>query len=85
MNVDLNSIQDIPDSLLDKLASHNDLFLQNNFSDSLSEHWKLAPLVSELNEYCLTNNVIGIHFTRSVKSSILSKGLLSQSGSEFRD
>ena len=84
MNVDLNSIQDIPDSLLDKLASHNDLFLQNNFSDSLSEHWKLAPLVSELNEYCLTNNVIGIHFTRSVKSSILSKGLLSQSGSEFR-
>ena len=84
MNIDLNSIRDIPHQILEDLAKYDDLFLQAESTFELYDEWGLAKIVIELDRFCLKNRIIGLHYTRANKSSILSKGLLLQSGNEFR-
>jgi hypothetical protein len=85
MNIDLNSTKNLPDYFLDKLQEHSELFIAHEFSENLCNTPQLSPLVRELNNFCMRNQVIGIHFSRADKQSILSKGLLCLSGNEIRN
>ncbi|MXV84140.1 hypothetical protein F4Z98_12320, partial [Candidatus Poribacteria bacterium] len=85
MNIDLNNINHLPEAEQHKLESIRDLCHQEEYSQELVRHSRVQPLVRELNDFCMSNRVIGIHYTRANKTSIVKYGLLCRSGDEIRE
>ncbi|NHB89828.1 hypothetical protein [Photorhabdus tasmaniensis] len=85
MNIDLCKPLDLPDEFVTRLKKIEKLCISQKFSESLVEHSDLATLVRDINQYCLKNKIIGIHYTRAIPESILSQGLLIRNGNEIRD
>ena len=46
---------------------------------------RIQPLVRELNDFCMSNRIIGIHYTRADKARIEKQGLLLRSGEDIRE
>ena len=84
MNIDLNNTNHLPEPERRKLESIRDLCHQEKFSQELVRHSRVQPLVRELNDFCMSNRVIGIHYTRANKTSIVKHGFLCRSGDEIR-
>ena len=84
MNIDLNNTNHLPKSLRHKLESTRDLCQQEEFSEKLVKHDRVCPLVTELNDFCMSNLIIGIHYTRADKARIEKQGLLLRSGEDIR-
>ena len=84
MNIDLSNTNHLPEPEQRKLESIIDLCIREEFSEKLVKHDRVQPLVKELNDLCMSNRVIGIHYTRANRTSIVEHGLLCRSGDEIR-
>ena len=85
MDIDLKNTNRLPEPQQRKLESIRDLCHREEFSEELVKHSRIQPLVRELNDFCMSNRVIGIHYTRANKTSIVEHGLLCRSGDEIRE
>lgn len=84
MNIYLNNTNHLPEPKRDRLESIRDLCQQEKFSSELVKCSYVHSLVRELNDFCMSNRVVGIHYTRANKASIVERGLLCRSGDEIR-
>ncbi|WP_447880645.1 hypothetical protein [Serratia fonticola] len=85
MNIDLCKPLDLPDGFVARLKEIESSCISQGFSESLFEQGNISTLVRDIDQYCLNNRIIGVHYTRALPESILSKGLLIRSGKEIRE
>jgi hypothetical protein len=85
MNIDLCKPLELPDEFVSRLYSFESSCSCQEFSEELVEQSKVSTLVRDIDQYCLKNRIIGIHYTKALPESISSKGLLIRSGSVIRD
>lgn len=84
MNIDLCKPLDLPGEFVDRLRAIESPCMDHEFSESLVERTDVSSLVRDLDQYCRSNRIIGVHYTRAVPESILSGGLLIRDGEEIR-
>jgi hypothetical protein len=85
MNIDLCKPLDLPDEFVERLRAIESPCMHHEFSESLLDRSDASSLVRDLDQYCRSNRVIGIHYTRAVPESIRSEGLLIRDGEEIRE
>lgn len=85
MNVNLDTLEGLPERFLTRLAEYDELFSGWNSNESWVNIDPIKELIIEINTWCMKNQVIGYHFTRAIESEILHKGLLSRHGNEIRE
>ncbi|HDL7089150.1 TPA: hypothetical protein PXM39_000579 [Yersinia enterocolitica] len=85
MYIDLCKPLDLPDEFVTRLRAIESSCMGEEFSESLVEHYNVSALVRDIDQYCRSNRIIGIHYTRAVPESIRSKGLLVRDGKEVRE
>lgn len=84
MNIDLSRPEKLPERFKFRLRSIDQLCHEYEFSEELVKHPKVSPIVRDLDEYCRSNEIVGIHYTRTDPEKIRKKGLLIRSGKEIR-
>ncbi len=85
VTIDLCKPFELPIQYIERLNDIKELCASTEFSDELVEHKNVRGLVRDINEYCMQNKIVGIHYTRAEPGSILDKGLTIRSGKEIRD
>lgn len=85
MNIDLCKPLSLPAEFVDRLRAIESQCMDHEFSESLIKRNDVSSLVRDLDLYCRSNRVIGIHYTRAIPESIQSKGLLIREGREIRE
>lgn len=85
VTIDLCKPFELPLEYIERLNSIKELCVSTEFSDELVENKNVRGLVRDINEYCMQNKIVGIHYTRAEPGSILDKGLTIRSGKEIRD
>ena len=83
--VDLQRPELLPEMLRAHLDSIRPLCLNEEFSEALVEIPEVQSVVVELNNYCMQKRVLGIHYTRAIRTDIEQKGLLIRTGAEIRE
>jgi hypothetical protein len=84
MSIRLDSIDDIPNDLINRLKKLKQLFAAYEFLDEIMEHEEIQEIIRKLDEICTQKGVIGFHYTRAVRSDIETYGLILQAGDERR-
>ena len=85
MNIDLCKPLDLPNEFVDRLKAIESSFMEYEFTESLVDRSDVSCLARDLDCYCRSNRIIGVHYTRAVPDSIQSKGLLIRDGKEIRE
>lgn len=85
MNIDLTKPQELPSEFLERLRSIDALCEECEYSEALVEKGVVSSIVKDINEYCLNNKVVGIHYTRAIPEDIRSRGLLVRDGESIRN
>ena len=83
--VDLQRPELLPEVLREHLNSIQSLCRNEKFSDKLVQRPEARNIVIELDDYCMQRRVLGIHYTRAIRTDIEQKGLLVRTGAEIRD
>ena len=83
--IDLQRPELLPEALRARLQSIESLCRNEEFSENLVQHPKVRNIVIELDSYCMDRRVLGIHYTRAIRTDIEHKGLLVRTGAEIRD
>lgn len=84
MNIDLAKPLDLPAEFVTRLRAIEGSCACQGFSESLVKQRDVSALVTDIDQYCRSHRVIGVHYTRAVSESIRSKGLLIRDGKEIR-
>ncbi|WP_031427294.1 hypothetical protein [Flavimarina sp. Hel_I_48] len=82
--INLESLEGIPNSYIEKLAAFRQEFLDYEFLEELDGNIAIQELIYNINQFCCENYIIGFHFTRADPKLILMNGLLSRTGQEIR-
>ncbi len=85
MIIDLCKPFELPLQYMDRLNGINKLCMSIDFSEEFVEHKNVVGLVKDINEYCMKNKIVGIHYTRAEPESIINKGLMIRNGQEIRE
>ena len=83
--IDLQRPDLLPEELRACLESITSLCRGERFSENLVQHSEVRNAVIELDNYCMQRRVLGIHYTRAIRSDIEHKGLLIRTGAEIRE
>ena len=83
--IDLQRTELSPEALRVRLQSIESLCRNEEFSENLVRHQKVRNIVIELDSYCMDSQVLGIHYTRAIRTDIEHKGLLVRTSAEMRD
>ena len=83
--VDLQRPDLLPQALRLRLNSIESLCRNEEFSEELVNRPDVRNVVIEFDHYCMQRRVLGIHYTRAIRSDIERKGLLVRTGAEIRD
>ena len=83
--IDLSNPLELPLHYIERLNNIKELCESIEFSDEFVQHQNVRGLVRDINEYCLQNKIVGIHYTRAEPESILKKGLLIRNGRDIRE
>lgn len=83
--VDLSLPNTLPERFIARLEAFDGVCVEIEFSEKLVEIPEIADLVSEINNYCESNRIIGYHYTRADPEQIRKNGLLVRSGKEIRE
>lgn len=84
MVVDLTKPEKLPEEFVAKLKGLKRLCDRFEFSEELVEQREVKKLVRDIDTFCLTQKIVGVHYTRSVPESIRRNGLLVRDGSKIR-
>jgi hypothetical protein len=85
MPFDLRNPSAIPPHLISDLESFNRRLAREQFLEPLFEDSHFLEIARELNDFCNFEGVVGFHFTRACSEKIVSEGLLSSTGVEWRE
>jgi hypothetical protein len=83
--IDLQRPDLLPETLRGRLESIEPLCRNEEFSENLVRHSEVLRVAIELNHYCMQRRILGIHYTRAIRSDIEHKGLLVRTGNEIRN
>ena len=83
--IDLQRPETLPENFRLRLNSIRAICRNEEFSENLVRHPDVRNLVIDIDSYCMQNRVLGIHYTRAIRSDIEQKGLLIRTGAEIRD
>jgi hypothetical protein len=84
MAITVDSIVDMPDSIIVYLNSYKEVFQKMDYLDDILTFPWASNIVNELNEHCLIHGVIGYHYTRANKEDIKVCGLTPMYGVDRR-
>ena len=84
-SVFLQDVGSIPSSLHNSFSSMAYLFKEEDFLCRLFENKAILQLAKELNDYCINNTILAIHYTHAISFDIEQTGLLIRSGKEIRN
>lgn len=84
MIVDLTKPDELPVEFTTRLRLIENICRNYEFFDELVEHRDVYALVRDINAFCATQRIIGIHYTRAVRASIIKDGVLIRTGEEIR-
>jgi len=84
MAVCVANIDGLPQGALRFLQSHSAALEQHTFIDDLLAIPALLKVVKDLDALCIREGVVGFHFTRAMRGSILKDGLVIKAGIERR-
>lgn len=84
MNIDLTKPHELPDKFISRLKKIENLCCELKFSEVLVEHRAANSLVKDIDEHCMENKIIGVHYTRAIPENIRQNGLLIRTGGEIR-
>lgn len=70
--------------MLETLKMFDSIFRKCEFMEQLIEYPDLASVIRSMNEICLKEGVIGIHYTRAVRKEIEANGLILSTGKNRR-
>ncbi len=85
MNIDLCKPLELPNEFVNRLKAIENSCIDEQFSESLIEQCSVYALVRDIDQFCRSNRIIGIHYTRAMPESIRSQGLLVRDGETIRD
>ena len=85
MAICVANVDNIPADQINALHSHVDLFRATMCVDDLLKSAALLRIVQELDALCASQWVVGFHFTRAIRESILKDGLVIKPGADRRD
>ncbi|MGJ1243278.1 hypothetical protein [Sphingobacterium sp.] len=84
LSINLNNLSGIPFKIISQLNMHRELFIHNNFMESLLENSDIVSLIEDIDKYCRDKHIIGFHYTRAVANEIALSGLTCRTGNEIR-
>lgn len=84
MIIDLTKPEQLPEEFAARLKQSERLCRKFAFSEELIEQNDVYSLVQEIDDFCTTKKIVGIHYTRAIPESILKNGLLIRNGNEIR-
>ncbi len=84
MIIDLTKPGKLPERFVAKLSSLDALCREFEFSEELVEHNDVYSLVKDVDDFCMSQKIVGVHYTRANPESIHKSGLLIRSGEEIR-
>ena len=84
MIIDLNSLDGLPIELLTRLSNQVELFKSFNSIEELIMHSTINSIISDIDKVCLSNQIIGYHFTNAIPSDFEENGLKIRTGEEIR-
>lgn len=82
--IKLDSISQIPDGFLGVLESFEQVIQRSEYLDDLLEHNELLKVAKALDQVCLEKGIVGIHYTKAIRTEIESSGLQPSSGDARR-
>ncbi len=82
--INLNNLAGLPFKYIKRLEALKEVFIHNEFMDSLKSNSKVSYLIEEIDDYCLNNRIIGFHYTRAIANEIVANGLTCRTGKEIR-
>lgn len=86
MNViNLENLDGIPKEYLNELTKYDSLFKTFSFVEDFEDIKEIGELISKINIFCLSNLIIGFHYTKAYPKEINENGLISQTGKQIRD
>lgn len=80
----LDSISGIPDRFLAVLDNFDQFIKGAGYLEDLLEQKELLEVAKGLNTVCLENRIVGIHYTRAIRSEIEANGLRPSKGEDRR-
>lgn len=84
MIIDLTKPGQLPKEFAARLKRLESLCRELEFSEELVAQKDVYSLVKDIDYFCTTQKVVGIHYTRAMPESIRKNGLLIRSGDEIR-
>jgi hypothetical protein len=85
VNIDLTKPCELPAELAEQLSGIEDFCREQEFSENLVEIGPVAQLVCEIDALCMSQNVVGLHYSRALPEDIRAKGLLVREGDQIRN
>ncbi|MGB3465746.1 MAG: hypothetical protein WBA74_10765 [Cyclobacteriaceae bacterium] len=82
--IDFTNIRNLPSGLFQKLSEWDDQFKSHKEINDLKKEDDFLILMSKLDKFCRSNDIVGYHLTKAPKKDILDSGLLCRSGEEIR-
>ena len=83
--VDLQKPELLPEALRERLISIESVCREEEFSEVLVQRPEVQNLVIMINNYCMNKRILGIHYTRAIRTDIERKGLLIRTGKQIRE
>jgi hypothetical protein len=83
--INLENLEGLPYLFLNKLRFYDRLFEKNNSLEDFYDVEEIQNIISEINDYCCNNLVIGFHYTRTNPDNIRKYGLLCRDGNDIRN
>lgn len=84
MIIDLCKPLSLPVEFVTRLRKIEHSCMDEYCFESLIKQCNVYTLIRDINHYCESNRIIGIHYTRAMLESIYSKGLLVRDGATIR-
>lgn len=82
--INLNNLAGLPTKYINRLNALKEIFICNEFMESLKSNSKVSYLIEEVDDYCLNNRIVGFHYTRANANEIATNGLTCRTGKEIR-
>lgn len=82
--IDLNNLKGIPKEFISELKKFDPLFREDRFLGELLDNNPISKIISTINDYCLTKQVFGYHYTRAIPNEIQHNGLICRNGNNIR-
>lgn len=84
MVVNLENLNGLPLEFVKRLGAFDQIFRSCNCFEEYENNADIKRLTIEIDKFCLTNKVIGYHYTTAIKEDILKTGLLVRTGEDIR-